>query len=109
MQFRKDISDNLRPDSNHDRIAVVENFLVAGRDGYPVKRLASVLAIAVLRGDNRVECGIVTDEHRPVTIEDVISPVPTNPSFISEKAKCVEVRSVLAIVDSGRVVGRPGN
>jgi hypothetical protein len=75
----------------------------------PLKRLASFLAIAVLRGDNRIECGIVTDEHRPVTIEDVISPVPTNPSFISEKAKCVEIRSVLAIVDSGRVVGRPGN
>jgi hypothetical protein len=52
----------------------------------------------VLRGDNRIECGIVTDEHRPLTIEDVISPVPMNPSFISEKAKCVEIRSALAIV-----------
>jgi hypothetical protein len=60
--------------------------------------LASFLAIAVLRGDNRIECGIVTEEYRPVTIEDVISPVPMNPSFISEKAKCVEIRSALAIV-----------
>jgi hypothetical protein len=33
----------------------------------PLKRLASFLAIAVLRGDNRIECGMVTDEHRPVT------------------------------------------
>ena len=46
----------------------------------------------------REECGIVTDEHRPLTIEDVISPVPMNPTFISEKAKCVEIRSALAIV-----------
>jgi hypothetical protein len=73
----------------------------------PLKRLASFFAIAVLRGDNRIECGMVTDEHSPVTIEDVISPVPMNPSFISEKAKCIEIRSVLAIVDSGRVVGKP--
>ena len=109
MQFRKDISGNLRPDSNHDRISVVENSWLQEEMDTPLKRLASVLAIAVLRGDNRIECGIVTDEHRLVTIEDVISPVPTNPSFISEKAKCVEIRSVLAIADSGRVVGRPGN
>ena len=50
---------------------------------------------------------MVADEHRPVTIEDVISPVPMNPSFISEKAKWVEIRSVLAIVDFRRVVGNP--
>jgi hypothetical protein len=72
----------------------------------PLKRLASFLAIAVLRVDNRIECGMVTDEHRPVTIEDVISPVPMNPSFISEKTKCVEIRSVLVIVGSERVVGK---
>ena len=67
---------------------------------------AHFLAIAVLRGDNRIECCMVTDERRPVTIEDVISPVPMNPSFISEKAKCVEIRSVPPIVDFGRVVGK---
>src|ERR1700726_257303 len=99
MQFRKDISGNLRSDSNHDRIAVVENFLVAGRDGYPVKTIGKLLGdCRVARGQSdRVQHG---DEHRPVTIEDVISPVPMNPSFISEKAKSVEIRSVLAIVDS---------
>src|ERR1700736_5862272 len=73
----------------------------------PLKRLASFLAIAVLRGDNRIECGMVTDEHRPVTIEDVISPAPMNPSFISQQAKCVGIRSLPAIVDSGLVVGDP--
>jgi hypothetical protein len=51
MQFRKDISGNLRPDSNDDRIAVVENFLVAGRDGYPVKTIGKLL------GDCRVARG----------------------------------------------------
>jgi hypothetical protein len=60
----------------------------------PSKRLASLLAIAGLRGDNRIECGMVADEHRPVTIEEVISPVPIDPSFISGKAKGVEIRGV---------------
>ena len=72
----------------------------------PLKRSASFLAIAVLRGDNRIECGMGADEHRPVTIEEAISPVPINPSFILDKAKRVEIRSVAAIVDSGRIVAR---
>jgi hypothetical protein len=48
---------------------------------------------------------MVIDERSPVTNEDVISRVPMNPIFISEKAKCIDTRSVLPIVDSGRVVG----
>ena len=35
---------------------------------------------AALRGDNRMECDFAPDELSPVTIDDLISPVPMNPS-----------------------------
>ncbi len=46
----------------------------------PVKRSARPLAIAELRGDKQMERAVTPDEFRPVTIDDVISPVPMNPS-----------------------------
>src|SRR5579864_7102090 len=49
----------------------------------PGKRLTRSVAIARLRGDSRIESSSASDELRPVTIADVISPVPTNPKFIS--------------------------
>src|SRR5258708_4965995 len=49
----------------------------------PWKRLASPLAIAELRGDNQMEWANMPDELKPVTIDDVISPVPMNPSCMS--------------------------
>jgi len=45
-----------------------------------LKRLESSLATAALRGDKRIECDVAPNEHRPVTIDEVISPVPMNPS-----------------------------
>jgi hypothetical protein len=49
----------------------------------PWKRLASPLAMAELRGDNQMEWAVTPDELRPVTIDDVISPVPMNPIRMS--------------------------
>jgi hypothetical protein len=53
----------------------------------PGKRLASPLAIAELRGDNQMEWAVTLDELRPVTIDDVISPVPMNPSCMSSSCR----------------------
>ena len=36
-----------------------------------------------LRGDNRMACVAAPDERRPVTMDDVISPVPMNASNIT--------------------------
>lgn len=63
----------------------------------PEKRLARYAAIPGLRGDNRMECRAATSELSPVTMADVIAPVPTNPSFIdspilSQTAKRAWVR-----------------
>jgi hypothetical protein len=36
--------------------------------------------MAEFRGDNRMKWAVTPEEHRPVTIDDVISPVPMNPN-----------------------------
>ena len=59
---------------------MVENSWLQDATDIPWKRLASPLAIAELRGDSQMEWAITPDELRPVTIDDVISPVPMNPS-----------------------------
>ena len=48
----------------------------------PWKRLASPWATAELPGDNQMEWGATPDELKPVTMDNVISPVPMNPSCI---------------------------
>src|SRR5882762_5400951 len=82
---------------------MVENFLITGRE-----RLASPLAIAELRGDNQMEWAVTPGELRPVTIDDVISPVPMNPSCMSFSCRfriCQHSIRRRGRADTWRVVG----
>ena len=47
------------------------------------QRLERSVAIARLRGDSWIESTWVSDDLSPVTMADVISPVPTNPNLIN--------------------------
>src|SRR5437867_1456862 len=49
------------------------------------KRLRRSVAIAKLRGDNRIDSSSRSDELSPVTIADAISPVPMKPSLIGSR------------------------
>jgi len=59
---------------------MAENFLVTGRDRYSLETIGKSISD---RGDNHMEWAVMPDELRPVTIDDVISPAPMNPSCMS--------------------------
>ena len=46
------------------------------------KSPASSTATIELRGDRKIEGDSRAEERKPVTIAEVMEPVPTNPSFI---------------------------
>jgi hypothetical protein len=81
--------------------------------------------MAEFRGDNRMKWAVTPEEHRPVTIDDVISPVPMNPNrmilsdrFRRKRAQVFNGLGKMPTVcqhsirrkeraDSWRVVGKP--
>ena len=67
---------------------MVEDFLVTGRDGYSMEPLGKPISDSRIARGQPDGVGCDPDELRPVTIDDVISPVPMNPSFIGCSTCC---------------------